>query len=153
MAVPARSRVAAHDDSVALELLRSADHMLGRVAPWRRLRPARRAPAFSNLTERQPLHDYGMPYPAFARTRYDARMDDFVCPTLSDIRLAAARIAPYAVVTPVLRNDILDEAGGASVYFKCEHLQRGGAFKFRGACNAVWATGIPVSVDHPAANG
>ena len=80
-------------------------------------------------------------------------MDDFVCPTLSDIRLAAARIAPYAVVTPVLRNDILDEAGGASVYFKCEHLQRGGAFKFRGACNAVWATGIPVSVDHPAANG
>ena len=79
-----------------------------------------------------------MPYSAFART-YDARMNDFVCPTLSDIRLAAARIAPYAVVTPVLRNDILDEAGGASVYFKCERLQRGGAFKSRGACNAVWA--------------
>ena len=34
---------------------------------------------------------------------------------------------------------MLDEAAGASVYFKCEHLQRGGAFKFRGACNAMWA--------------
>ena len=71
--------------------------------------------------------------------RYDASMNDFVCPTLTDIHSAAARIAPYAVVTPVLRNDMLDEAAGASVYFKCEHLQRGGAFKFRGACNAVWA--------------
>jgi threonine dehydratase len=66
-------------------------------------------------------------------------MSGVVCPTLSDNRSAAARIAPYAVVTPVLRNDMLDEAAGASVYFKCEHLQRGGAFKFRGACNAVWA--------------
>jgi|GEM_PF-4087516 len=96
--------------------------MLGRGAPCRRLRPARLAPAFSNLTASQPLHGYGIPYPVFPRTRYVALMNNFVCPTLSDIRLAAARIAPYAVVTPVLRNDILDETAGASVYFKCEHL-------------------------------
>ena len=60
-------------------------------------------------------------------------------PGIEDIREAAARIAPHAVVTPVLRNDVLDALCGAQLYFKCENLQRGGAFKFRGACNAVWA--------------
>lgn len=60
-------------------------------------------------------------------------------PELADIRDAAARIAPHAVVTPVLRNAALDELAGAHLHFKCENLQRGGAFKFRGACNAVWA--------------
>ena len=64
---------------------------------------------------------------------------EFVPPTLADIRTAAARVAPHAWVTPVLRDDTLDALAGASLYFKCEHLQRGGAFKFRGACNAVWA--------------
>jgi len=63
----------------------------------------------------------------------------FVPPTLADVRAAAARIAAYATVTPVLRNDVLNASAGASLYFKCEHLQRGGAFKFRGACNAVWS--------------
>ncbi|HKZ09665.1 MAG TPA: pyridoxal-phosphate dependent enzyme [Rhodanobacteraceae bacterium] len=63
----------------------------------------------------------------------------FVPPTLADVRAAAARIAAYATVTPVLRNDVLNAAAGASLHFKCEHLQRGGAFKFRGACNAVWS--------------
>jgi threonine dehydratase len=63
----------------------------------------------------------------------------FVPPTLADIRAAAARIAAHAMVTPVLRNDVLDEWAGASLLFKSEHLQRGGAFKFRGACNAVWS--------------
>jgi len=38
----------------------------------------------------------------------------------------------------VLRNDALDALSGAELHFKCENLQRGGAFKFRGACNAVW---------------
>lgn len=101
-------------------------------------RPAQMAPASSVFRDRS-IVTRCIPHPALARTRYDASMNDFVCPTLADIRSAAARIAPYAVVTPVLRNDMLDEAAGASVYFKCEHLQRGGAFKFRGACNAVWA--------------
>lgn len=60
-------------------------------------------------------------------------------PNLAQIRDAAARIAPHAVVTPVLRSAVLDALSGAELHFKCEHLQRGGAFKFRGACNAVWA--------------
>lgn len=59
-------------------------------------------------------------------------------PSFEQIRDAAARIAPHARVTPVLRSVALDELSGAELYFKCEHLQRGGAFKFRGACNAVW---------------
>jgi threonine dehydratase len=39
----------------------------------------------------------------------------------------------------MLRNAALDALSGAQLHFKCENLQRGGAFKFRGACNAVWA--------------
>ncbi|HET6553773.1 MAG TPA: pyridoxal-phosphate dependent enzyme [Dyella sp.] len=60
-------------------------------------------------------------------------------PTFAHIQEAAARIAPYAVLTPVLRNANLNALTGADLYFKCENLQRGGAFKFRGACNAVWS--------------
>ncbi|QDE41242.1 pyridoxal-phosphate dependent enzyme [Luteibacter pinisoli] len=60
-------------------------------------------------------------------------------PSFSDVRDAAARIAPYAVVTPVLRSELVDARVGTSVWFKCENLQRGGAFKFRGATNAVWS--------------
>src|SRR5690348_18264116 len=60
-------------------------------------------------------------------------------PTFAQIQDAAARIAPHARVTPVLRSDALDALAGAQLHFKCENLQRGGAFKFRGACNAVWA--------------
>ncbi|TCV92426.1 L-threonine ammonia-lyase [Luteibacter rhizovicinus] len=60
-------------------------------------------------------------------------------PSLDDIRSAAARIAPHAVVTPVMRSDRIDALVGVPVYFKCENLQRGGAFKFRGASNAVWS--------------
>jgi threonine dehydratase len=50
---------------------------------------------------------------------------------------AAARIAAHARVTPVVRSARLDALAGAELLFKCEHQQRGGAFKFRGACNAV----------------
>ncbi|EIL99863.1 pyridoxal-phosphate dependent enzyme [Rhodanobacter denitrificans] len=60
-------------------------------------------------------------------------------PGFDDILAAAARIAPYASVTPVLRSAALDTLAGAELHFKCENLQRGGAFKFRGACNAVWS--------------
>lgn len=60
-------------------------------------------------------------------------------PSWDDIRDAAARIAPHAVVTPVLRSDLIDARVGTAVRFKCENLQRGGAFKFRGATNAVWS--------------
>jgi threonine dehydratase len=60
-------------------------------------------------------------------------------PDIGAIRDAAARIAPHATVTPVLRSAALDALAGAELHFKCENLQRGGAFKFRGACNAVWS--------------
>lgn len=60
-------------------------------------------------------------------------------PTFGDILAAAARIAPHAHATPVLRSSTLDALAGCRLYFKAEPLQRGGAFKFRGACNAVWA--------------
>lgn len=58
-------------------------------------------------------------------------------PTLDDIRQAAARIRPHAHWTPVVRCHSLDEMTGASLFFKCENLQKVGAFKFRGASNAV----------------
>jgi threonine dehydratase len=60
-------------------------------------------------------------------------------PTYADVLAAAARIAPYATRTPVLRSRSLDAMAGAELHFKCENFQRVGAFKFRGACNAVWA--------------
>ncbi|HSP78235.1 MAG TPA: pyridoxal-phosphate dependent enzyme, partial [Myxococcaceae bacterium] len=60
-------------------------------------------------------------------------------PTLDDVRAAAERIAPHAHRTPVLRSRSLDALAGCELHFKCEHLQRVGAFKFRGACNAVFS--------------
>jgi threonine dehydratase len=60
-------------------------------------------------------------------------------PTFADVLAAAARIAPHAHVTPVQRARSLDVLAGCELHFKCEQLQRAGAFKFRGACNAVWA--------------
>lgn len=60
-------------------------------------------------------------------------------PGFDDILAAAARIAPHAHHTPVLRSRSLNAAAGCELHFKAEHLQRAGAFKFRGACNAVWS--------------
>ncbi|HNC09072.1 MAG TPA: pyridoxal-phosphate dependent enzyme [Anaerolineales bacterium] len=59
--------------------------------------------------------------------------------SLEDIRQAATRIKPYAHRTPVLTNESLNQQVGAQVYLKCENLQKVGAFKFRGASNAVWS--------------
>lgn len=59
--------------------------------------------------------------------------------TLQDIRQAARRIKPYIHRTPVLTNRSLNERVGAAVYLKCENMQKVGAFKFRGASNAVWS--------------
>lgn len=66
-------------------------------------------------------------------------MVELTLPGPADVLAAAARIAAHATVTPVLRSRELDALAGARLHFKAEHLQRGGAFKFRGACNAVWA--------------
>ena len=60
-------------------------------------------------------------------------------PTLADIRAAAQRIAPYIHHTPVFTCATLDAETGARVWMKCENLQKVGAFKFRGACNAVFS--------------
>ena len=60
-------------------------------------------------------------------------------PDYSDVLAAAKRIAPHAHVTPVLQSRSLDAMTGAQLHFKCENFQRVGAFKFRGACNAVWS--------------
>jgi len=59
--------------------------------------------------------------------------------THADVLAAAARIAGHAHFTPVLQSTSLDQLSGAQLFFKCENFQRIGAFKFRGACNAVWS--------------
>lgn len=59
--------------------------------------------------------------------------------TLIDIQQAAERIKPYAHRTPVLTCESLNQRVGAQVYLKCENFQKVGAFKFRGACNAVFS--------------
>ncbi|MGZ7177866.1 threo-3-hydroxy-L-aspartate ammonia-lyase [Burkholderia gladioli] len=58
-------------------------------------------------------------------------------PTYADVAAAAERIAGHAHRTPVLTSRTVDEELGAQVFFKCENLQRIGAFKFRGAFNAL----------------
>ena len=57
--------------------------------------------------------------------------------TLDAVREAAKCIEPYAHRTPVMTCAALDERAGRRVFFKCENFQKIGAFKFRGACNAV----------------
>lgn len=59
--------------------------------------------------------------------------------TLNDVRQAVERIRPYAHRTPVLTNESLDHHVDAHVYLKCENFQKVGAFKFRGACHAVFS--------------
>ncbi len=58
-------------------------------------------------------------------------------PDLAEVRAAADRIAPFAHRTPVATCATLDRMAGRQLFFKCEHLQKTGSFKFRGACNAV----------------
>ncbi len=57
--------------------------------------------------------------------------------TADDVRAAAERIRPLAWKTPVLVSSDFDREAGANVFFKCENLQRGGAFKIRGAANLI----------------
>lgn len=58
-------------------------------------------------------------------------------PTYDDVAAAAARLDGHAHRTPVMTSRTIDDALGAQVFFKCENLQRMGAFKFRGAFNAL----------------
>ena len=59
--------------------------------------------------------------------------------TLNEVKAAAERIKPYIHRTPVLTNESLNQKVGSQVFMKCENLQKVGAFKFRGASNAVWS--------------
>ncbi len=59
-------------------------------------------------------------------------------PTFDDVLEAHARITPYIHRTPVLTSSYLNQLSGAEIYFKCENLQKVGAFKARGATNAVF---------------
>jgi threonine dehydratase len=61
----------------------------------------------------------------------------FAIPTYADVEAAAGRIRAEAHRTPVLRSRTADALLGADVFFKCENFQRMGAFKFRGAFNAL----------------
>ncbi|MCA3233107.1 MAG: threo-3-hydroxy-L-aspartate ammonia-lyase, partial [Cupriavidus sp.] len=58
-------------------------------------------------------------------------------PTFADVEAAAKRLEGYANRTPVNTSRTLNERLGAEVFFKCENFQRMGAFKFRGAFNAL----------------
>ena len=58
-------------------------------------------------------------------------------PALSDIQSAHRRIIPFIHRTPVLTSRLLDSIAGCEMFFKCENFQKVGAFKFRGATNAV----------------
>lgn len=60
-------------------------------------------------------------------------------PTYSDIERAHDCIRPFIHHTPVMTSVSINEIVGAELYFKCENLQKVGAFKFRGACNSVFS--------------
>ncbi|MEI7217125.1 threo-3-hydroxy-L-aspartate ammonia-lyase [Pectobacterium carotovorum] len=64
-------------------------------------------------------------------------MSDLRLPTYDDVVAAAERIDGYANKTPVMTSRTVNNAFGAELFFKCENLQRMGAFKFRGAMNAL----------------
>ncbi|WP_042859441.1 threo-3-hydroxy-L-aspartate ammonia-lyase [Dickeya sp. NCPPB 3274] len=64
-------------------------------------------------------------------------MNPIVLPSYDDVAAASDRIAGYAHRTPVLTSRTVNDAFGAELYFKCENFQRMGAFKFRGAMNAL----------------
>ncbi|MES2183169.1 MAG: threo-3-hydroxy-L-aspartate ammonia-lyase [Pseudomonadota bacterium] len=64
-------------------------------------------------------------------------MNTLALPTYDDVAAASARLAGHAHRTPVLTSRTMDAELGAEVFFKCENFQRMGAFKFRGAFNAL----------------
>lgn len=65
-------------------------------------------------------------------------LNGLTVPTFDDVLAAHERIAPYIHRTPVLTSSYLNDLTGAELFFKCENFQKAGAFKVRGACNAVF---------------
>ncbi|MBN0987775.1 beta-hydroxyaspartate dehydratase BhcB [Amphritea pacifica] len=68
----------------------------------------------------------------------DTTEQKMTIPTYDDVLIAHERIKPYIHETPVLTSRFLNELTGAELFFKCENLQKAGAFKVRGASNAVF---------------
>ena len=64
-------------------------------------------------------------------------------PTFQDMKDARKRVTPFIHRTPVLTSTFMNKLSGAELFFKCENFQKAGAFKVRGACNAVF--GLPDS--------
>ena len=76
-------------------------------------------------------------------------------PEFADVVAAAGRIGPHIVRTPVMRSDAFDARVGRRVFFKCENLQTGGAFKYRGAMNTLLQLDparTPLVVTHSSGN-
>ena len=76
-------------------------------------------------------------------------------PDFADVVAAAARVGPHVVRTPVLRSTAFDARVGREVFFKCENLQTGGAFKYRGAMNVLLqldAARTPRVITHSSGN-
>ncbi|WP_071795875.1 beta-hydroxyaspartate dehydratase BhcB [Natronohydrobacter thiooxidans] len=63
---------------------------------------------------------------------------EMLIPTYDDVLAAEARITPYIHRTPVLTSSYFNDLTGAELFFKCENFQKAGAFKVRGASNAVF---------------
>jgi threonine dehydratase len=74
--------------------------------------------------------------PVASSSKQPGKMDVLVTPQM--VREAADRISPLARRTPVMTSRSIDDRAGMRVFFKCENLQRGGAFKIRGASNLVF---------------
>lgn len=75
-------------------------------------------------------------------------MNPHTPPTFVDIQTAYQRISEHAHRTPVLSSKQVDQKTGGKIFFKCENFQKVGAFKFRGASNAIFSLS-----DEEAANG
>ncbi len=65
-------------------------------------------------------------------------LNGLIVPTFDDVLAAHERVKPYIHRTPVLTSTYLNDLTGAELFFKCENFQKAGAFKVRGACNAVF---------------
>lgn len=72
---------------------------------------------------------------------HEQSADSILIPTYENVLEAHARIREHVHRTPVLTSTYLNELTGAKLFFKCENFQKAGAFKVRGACNAVF--GLP----------
>lgn len=84
-----------------------------------------------------------MPLPGFKTckgyNRYKAKIQKMTIPTISDIHQAYSRIKNMVHYTPILSSRAVNQIAGAQIRFKCENFQKVGAFKFRGASNAVFS--------------